>query len=158
MVDVLEVPHQAGMVAMGWWLYTRGVPDEIRGLPALPDPVQALAVISAGPVSYFLTRSGAFPWTHRDMDTLAPASPARSGVLRWHADSSRIPLPPSQLIDGEHVMWAHVPAEDGRLPSPMALLHVLAQVTLATREGTGLTLPGGIRALPAVRPPSAGSQ
>jgi len=155
MVDVLEVPHQAGMVAMGWWLYTRGVPDEIRGLPALPDPAQALAVVSAGPASYFLTRSGAFPWTHRERDAVAPAPSARSAVVRWHAGGSRILLPPSRLIDGEHATWAYAPAEDGRLPSPMALLHVLAQVTLATREGTGLTLPGGVRALPAVTPSSA---
>jgi hypothetical protein len=156
MVDVLEVPHQAGMVAIGWWLYTRGVPDEIRGLPALPDPAQALAVVSAGPASYFLTRSGAFPWTHRDMDAIAPAPSARSAVVRWHADGSRILLPPSRLINGENAAWAHAPAEDGRLPSPMALLHVLAQVTLATREGTGLTLPGGVRALPAATSPLAG--
>jgi hypothetical protein len=141
------------MVAMGWWLYTRGVPDEIRGLPALPDPAQALAVVRAGPASYFLTRSGAFPWTHRDVDTIAPAPTAKSAVVRWHADGSRVLLPPSRLADGESATWAHVPAEDGRLPSPMALLHVLAQVTLATREGMGLTLPGGVRAVPAVMPP-----
>ena len=152
-VDVLEVPHQAGMVAMGWWLYTRGVPDEIRGLPELPDPAQALAAVRAGSVSYFLTRSGAFPWTHRDVDTIAPAPTAKSAVVRWHADGSRVLLPPSRLADGENATWAHVPAEDGRLPSPMALLHVLAQVMLATREGMGLTLPGGVRAVPAAMPP-----
>jgi len=156
LVDVLEVPHQAGMVAIGWWLYTRGVPDEIRGLPALPDPAQALAVVSAGPVSYFLARSGAFPWTRRDIEVGAPATSARSAVVHWHAEGSPIMLPPSRLADGEHATWAHVPAEDGALPSPMALLHVLAQVTLATREGAGLTLPGGVRALPAATPPMAG--
>jgi hypothetical protein len=157
MVDVLEVPCPAGMVAMGWWLYTRGVPDEIRGLPALPDPAQALAVVRAGSVSYFLTGSGAFPWTHRDVDAVAPAPSARSAVVRWHSSGSRILLPPSRLADGENATWAHVPAEGGRLPSPMALLHVLAQVTLATREGVGLTLPGGVRAVPAAMPSLAGS-
>ena len=48
-IDALEVPRAAGMVAAAWWLYTRGVPDEIRGLPALPDPAVALAAIAAGP-------------------------------------------------------------------------------------------------------------
>jgi transcriptional regulator with XRE-family HTH domain len=40
-IDALEVPQLAGLVAVGWWLYTRGVPDPIRGLPALPDPAGA---------------------------------------------------------------------------------------------------------------------
>jgi hypothetical protein len=32
----------------------------------------------------------------------------------------------------------------------MALLHVLAQATAATREDAGLILPGGVHAVPAV--------
>jgi transcriptional regulator with XRE-family HTH domain len=152
-IDVLEVPRQAGMVAMGWWLYTRGVPDEIRGLPALPDPASALAVIIAGAACYFLTRSGACPWTRSD---ISPASAASSAgpVVRWHADGGRVPAPPSCLDRGGRARWAHVPSEDGQLVSPMALLHVLAQATAATREDAGLILPGGVRAVPAV--PAAG--
>jgi len=41
-IDALEVPHPAGMVAMHWWLYTRGLLDPIRGLLALPDVREAL--------------------------------------------------------------------------------------------------------------------
>lgn len=32
---------------------------------------------------------------------------------------------------------------------PMALLHVLAHAAVATREGVGVSLPGGVRAVPA---------
>jgi transcriptional regulator with XRE-family HTH domain len=151
-VDVLEVPRQAGLVAMGWWLYTRGVPDEIRGLPALPDPAGALAVIGAGRVCYFLTRSGACPWTRGDIGPASEAGPASPVAVRWHADDGYVPVPPSPLDDGEHAAWAHVPSPDGQLVSPMALLHVLAQATAATGEGTGLLLPGGVRAVPAGMP------
>jgi len=151
-IDVLEVPRQAGMVAMGWWLYTRGVPDEIRGLPALPDPADALAMISAGSVCYFLTRSGACPWTRRDIGPASAPSSASPVAVRWHADEGHVPAPPSPLDGGERAAWAHVPSAGGQLVSPMALLHVLAQATAATGEGAGLLLPGGVRAVPAAMP------
>ena len=156
MIDVLEVPRPAGLVAMGWWLYTRGVPDEIRGLPALPDPAGALAVISARSACYFLTRSGACPWTRHEIDTATGAGPASPVAVRWHADGGRVPAPPSRLDGGERAMWAHVPSAGGQLVSPMALLHVLAQAIAATREGAGLMLPGGVRAVPAAAAPSKG--
>ena len=148
-LDVLEVPRQAGMLAMGWWLYTRGVPDEIRGLPALPDPADALAVITAGSRCYFLTRSGACPWTRQDITAASPPATTSELVVRWHAHGGRVPVPPSRLGGGERATWAHIPGVGGQLVSPMALLHVLAQATAATQEGTGLILPGGIRAVPA---------
>ena len=151
-IDVLEVPRQAGMVAMGWWLYTRGLPDEIRGLPALPDPAGALAVISAGSVCYFLTRSGTCPWTRRDVGPARTASSASPVVVRWHAEEGHVPAPPSPLDGGERAAWAHVPSVGGQLVSPMALLHLLAHATAATREGTGLLLPDGVRAVPATMP------
>lgn len=154
-IDALEVPRPAGMVAMGWWLYTRGVPDEIRGLPALPDPATALALISTGSVCYFLTRSGACPWTRRDIGPDSAAGSASPVVVRWHADEGRVPAPPSRLDDGERAAWAHVPAVGGQLVSPMALLHVLGQATAATRDGPGLLLPGGARAVPASAPGQA---
>jgi transcriptional regulator with XRE-family HTH domain len=143
-VDVLEVPRPAGIVTMGWWLFTRGVPDEIRGLPALPDPAGALAVISAGPRCYFLVRSGMCPWTLEDMAAADASAVTRPVVVRWHADGGRVPAPPSLLAK-----WAHVPSGDGQLVSPMALLHVLAEATAATREDAGLLLPGGVCAVPA---------
>jgi transcriptional regulator with XRE-family HTH domain len=147
-IDALEVPRAAGMVAMNWWLYTRGLPDDIRGLPALPDPAAALAVISAGPLCYFLARSGASPWTSRGDGPADQAETASPVAVRWHADGGRVPAPPTELADGERAGWAHVPP-DGQLASPMALLHLLAQAVATTQHGAGLLLPGGVRALPA---------
>jgi hypothetical protein len=152
-IDALEVPRQAGMLAMNWWLYTRGVPDEIRGLPALPDPAGALAVVAAGPRCYFLTRSSAYPWTRRDAEAARVTGPA-DAVVRWHAHGRRVPLPPSPLSDGERVAWAHAPSGDGQLVSPMALLHVLAQAVAATRKGIGVILPRGVRVVPAADLPA----
>jgi hypothetical protein len=148
-IDALEVPHPAGMVAMHWWLYTRGLPDQIRGLPALPDPGTALAVISAGPVCYFLARSGACPWNHRDTAAAGAVSPSGPGVVRWHAAAGRVPAPPAPLDDGQQASWAHIPSGDGPLASPMALLHLLAQSIVTTRHNAGLILPGGVHTVPA---------
>jgi hypothetical protein len=147
-IDALEVPRQAGMLAMNWWLYTRGVPDEIRGLPALPDPASALAVVTAGSSCFFLTQAGACPWTHQDLAAGDLASSAGT-VVRWHAHGGRVPAPPSRISGGERAAWAHVPSDGGQLVSPMALLHALAQAVAATREGAGVILPGGVRAVPA---------
>ena len=152
-VDALEVPRPAGVVAASWWLFTRGVPDEIRGLPALPDPAGALAVIGAGPRWYFLARSGACPWDRGDAGPPGTASPV---VVRWHAAGSRVPAPPSPLDEGDRARWAHAPAADGQLVSPMALLHVLAQAAAATGDGAALILPGGVRAVPAATASPAG--
>jgi transcriptional regulator with XRE-family HTH domain len=149
-IDALEVPRAAGMVAAAWWLYTRGVPDEIRGLPALPDPAVALAVIAAGPRCYFLAPSGACPWTRADLSDDGARSVA---AVRWHAGGSRVPAPPSPLGRRERAVWAHIPSPDGQLVSPMALLHVLAQAVAATRDPGSLLLPGGVRAVLAVGGP-----
>jgi hypothetical protein len=149
-IDALEVPRAAGLVAVAWWLYTRGVPDEIRSLPVLPDPAAALAVIAAGPRCYFLARSGACPWTAREADGSGAAGTA---AVRWHADGSRVLAPPSPLADGERAIWAHVSSPRGQLASPMALLHVLAHAIDTTRHGDSLILPGGVRAVPAINDP-----
>ena len=129
------------MVALAWWLYTRGVPDEIRGLPALPDPATALAVIAACERCYFLARSGACPWTRPD----SAEAGARCGTaaVRWHAGGGRVLAPPSPLPDGERTVWAHIPAPGGLLASPMALLHVLAQAVAATRDAAACCWPAG---------------
>ena len=144
-IDALEVPRIAGMVALAWWMYTRGVPDEIRGLPALPDPAAALAVIAAGPRCYFLARSGASPWTRPDPGGAAVAGTA---AVRWHADGSRVLAPPSRLADSERAEWVHISAPGGLLASPMALLHVLAQAVAATRDAGSMLLAGGVRIAP----------
>jgi len=151
-IDALEVPRQAGMLAVNWWLYTRGVPDEIRGLPALPDPAGALAAFTADSSCYFLARSGAVPWTRRDADTapVAGSGPGSAGTVRWHTHGRRVPTPPSQVSRGERATWAHVPSVSGQLVSPMALLHALAQAVAATQQSAAVSLPGGVRAVPAV--------
>jgi hypothetical protein len=158
-VDVLEVGRAAGAVAMHWWLYTRGVPDQIRGLPALPDPAAALAVITTGRRCYFLTQSGACPWDHHDTASASAAAGAAAAdpgpaVMRWHADGGRVPAPPSPVDTGGRAAWAHAPSVPRELVSPMALLHVLAQAAAATSQGAGLSLPGGVRAVPAAMVPS----
>jgi hypothetical protein len=53
-LEALELPRAAGMFAVSLWLYSRGRPDEVRRLPALPHPAQALAVITAADRCYFL--------------------------------------------------------------------------------------------------------
>lgn len=148
-VDALEVSRQAGILAIGWWLYTRGLADEIRKLPALPDPAGALAAVIAGPRCYFLTQSGMCPWTRRDSGMASQAGQANPAVVRWHAEGGRIPAPPSRLDGGELATWAHAPSGSRPLVSPMALLHVLAQAAAATSGGVGVLLPGGVRAVPA---------
>jgi hypothetical protein len=147
-IDALEVPRQAGMLAVSWWLYTRGVPDEIRRLPALPDPASALAAVTAGSRCYFLTQSGACPWTSKDPGATDVTASA-SAMVRWHAEGGRVPAPPSRLSEGDRASWAHIPSGDGQLVSPMALLHVLAQAAAATRKGAGVILPRGVRVVPA---------
>ena len=70
-VEALEVPRAPGLVATRWWLHTGGAPDEIRGLPALPDPAAALAVIAAGDRWYFLVQAGACPWSGASLASAA---------------------------------------------------------------------------------------
>src|ERR1039457_1633970 len=87
-IDALEVTRPAGTLAAAWWLYTGGAADEIRGLPALPRPDQALAVVDAGPSLFFLAQAGG-PWNARDVPDCAPG-PAAVSAVRWHCLGSRI--------------------------------------------------------------------
>ena len=93
-IEALEVPRPAGVVAVHWWLHTGGAPDEIRRLPALPGPQDALAVIAAGDRYLFLVQSGACPWAGPDLAVAPPAGGPPGVAVRWHADGSRIPAPP----------------------------------------------------------------
>jgi hypothetical protein len=72
-------------------------------------------------------------------------------VVRWHAGGGRVPAPPSLLGEGARACWVHVPSGEGPLISPMAVLHLLALAAATTGNGAGLMLPGGVRAVPAVR-------
>jgi hypothetical protein len=150
-LDALEVSRVAGMLAIRWWLYTDGVADEIRGLPALPSPQEAMAVIEAGPGMFFVTAGGCCPWRLSDRTPGVPDD-ADVPLVRWHASGSRIPAPPSQVARHDRAGWAHFPVGPVRLASPIALLDLLAKAAaMAGRDGDALALPGGVLAVPAAR-------
>jgi DNA-binding XRE family transcriptional regulator len=177
-VDALEVPRPAGMIAARWWLHTGGQADEIRGLPVLPSPADALAVIAAGERWYFLVQAGACPWpadpdppdqrlpaAGPDLPASAPGlsapgpgapSPGVLGqggrVVRWHAAGSRVPVPPSRDERGGLTGWAHLPPARFRPADPVVLLGLLALALRIIGEDGALALPGGIRVLPAATP------
>ncbi|HMH94556.1 MAG TPA: helix-turn-helix domain-containing protein [Streptosporangiaceae bacterium] len=156
-VDALELPLGPGLLAATLWLHSRGRPDEAGGLPPLPDPAQSLAVITAGKRCFFLAASGCCPW--------AGDAPARAGdpgrapgeerggpVIRWHADGGRILVPPSRLPGGGRAAWACLPALPMVPVPPAALLTLLATAAAsASRHDAALTLPGGVRLVPASR-------
>lgn len=151
-LEALELPRAAGMLAVALWLYSRGRPDQVRRLPALPHPAQALAVITAGDRCYFLAAAGGCPWTGNEAAP-APGDDAAGAVIRWHAGGARVPAPPSRLPAGERAAWAHLPSRPVRLAPSIALLGLLGTAAAAARHGQpGLTLPGGIRVIPAPRP------
>ena len=149
-VEALEVPRPAGVVAVHWWLHTGGAPDEIRGLPALPGPQDALAVVAAGDRFLFLVQAGACPWVGPDLAVAGPAGGPPGVVVRWHASGSRIPAPPSRDSHGQRVAWAYPPPGRVRLADPIILLDLLAKATaLAGHRRHLLTFPGGISVVPA---------
>jgi DNA-binding XRE family transcriptional regulator len=149
-VEALEVPQPAGVVAVHWWLHTGGAPDEIRGLPALPGPQDALAVVAAGDRFLFLVQPGACPWTGPDLAVATPGGSSPGVLVRWHAGGSRIPAPPSRDPRGQRVTWAHPPPGRVRLADPIVLLDLLVKaVALAGHRRHLLTFPGGISVVPA---------
>lgn len=157
-VDALEVPRPAGLLAAHWWLYTGGAADEVRGLPALPSPTQALVLIAAGSSCFFLAASGPFAWTEPDMpddrqatgddDRQATGDTAagKTATIRWHCLGSRIPVPPSVLADGQLATWVHLPARQVRLTPAIGLLDLLAKAAAMYEPGR-LRLPGGVFAI-----------
>jgi Helix-turn-helix domain/Bifunctional DNA primase/polymerase, N-terminal len=149
-VEALEIPRPAGVVALHWWRHTGGAPDEIRGLPALPGPQGALAVIAAGDRYLFLVQPGACPWAGPDLAVAAPGGRPQGAVVRWHADGSRIPAPPSQDTRGQPVEWACPPPGLVQLADPIVLLDLLVKaVAVAGHRRHLLTFPGGISVVPA---------
>ena len=149
-VEALEVPRPAGVVAVHWWLHTGGAPDEIRGLPTLPGPQDALAVVAAGDRFLFLVKPGACPWVGPDLAVATPGGGPPGVLGRWHADGSRIPVPPSRDPRGQRVAWAHPPPGRVRLADPIVLLDLLVRaVALAGHRRHVLTFPGGISVVPA---------
>ena len=152
-IDALEVTRPAGTLAAAWWLYTGGAADEIRGLPALPRPDQALAVVDAGPSLFFLAQAGG-PWNARDVPDRAPG-PAGMPAVRWHCLGSRIPMPPSAAADGQAAAWAHLPAGRLRLAPAIGLLDLLAKAAATAQRDVGrLAFPGGVVVIPVPGPHS----
>lgn len=145
LVDALEVPRIAGVLAVAWWRGTAGAADQVRGLPELPPPAEALAAIRAGSRCFFLAQAGEYPWAH---DDTAHTAPQNDSVITWHSQGSGIPLPPSREGDADGAMWLHAPAGAVRLTSPVMLLHLLAAAVAVTREPGRLMLPRGVIAAP----------
>ncbi len=161
-IDALEVPRAAGVLAVSWWLYSEGQPDKARGLPSLPDPRHAMAVIAAGDRYFFLALAGTCPWRAGDPSTTAVAGSAiDAAAIRWHSQGSRIPAPsigPGRTGDGGQAAWAHLPGLGVRLASPAILLHLLATAAATARHGPHvLALPGGVHAIPALGGGQAGA-
>jgi DNA-binding XRE family transcriptional regulator len=153
-LDALELPRAAGLLAASLWLYSGGRPDDARRLPELPHPARSMAVITAGDRCFVLAAAGGCPWTgQQPAPDGGPDDDPDGRVIRWHAGGARIPAPPSALAAGGQVAWAHLPSSPVQLAPPVALLGLLATATAGACGGpAGLTLPGGIRVLP---PPSA---
>jgi transcriptional regulator with XRE-family HTH domain len=151
-IDALEVPRPAGMLAADWWLFTGGAADQVRGLPALPRPDQALAAIDTGDSLFFLASShGTDPRRDNCLTSTIVAAPATPGppAVRWHSQGSHIPVPPSPAGPGRTAVWAHLPSARLRLVAPVGLLDLLAKAVAATGPGAGrLVLPGGVLVLP----------
>jgi len=146
-LDGLEVPRAAGILAASWWQATAGTADQVRGLPALPDPRQALAMIACADRCYFLVAAGAFPWPCLPVSR-APGAAGRPGVI-WHSCGSKIPAPPGTGPGGEPVTWAWQPSGRVRLASPVMLLDLLAKAVAATRQQpAALSLPGDVCVVP----------
>ena len=117
----------------------------------MPLADEALAAISAAGSIYFLVRGGAFPWaaSRPPQDVSGAVGP----VISWHSYGSRVPLPPGPPADGDPAQCAHLPSRRMLLASPVALLQLLAKAISVIRDDThALTLPGGVRAVPAPHP------
>ena len=156
MIEALELPWYWGMLAASLWQFSQGRCDQVRHLPALPRPARALAVIAAGDRWYFLAAAGGCPWAGPETAPAMASIPdagAAGPVIRWHARGGRIPAPPSRLDSGQTATWAHLPPQPPRLAPAIGLIGLLGTAAaIAGHELAALTLPGGIRVLPAPRP------
>ncbi|MGH3160038.1 MAG: hypothetical protein ACRDNF_26170 [Streptosporangiaceae bacterium] len=160
-VDALEVPKTVGILAAAWWRYSEGYPDQVRKLPSLPDPRQALALITTEDRQFFLARAGECPWRTQDPVTSAVADRPHAAVIRWHSMGSRIPAPPccpgpgtrepgGDQADEARAAWAHWPDLGVKLTSPAVLLHLLGQATATASLGPHmLALDHGALVIPA---------
>jgi transcriptional regulator with XRE-family HTH domain len=158
-IDALEVPRPAGILAARWWLLTGGAADLVRALPALPRPGPGLAVIDAGGSMFFLASSDdqARPFTGQALAVVpgpGGAPPVQNtGVVCWHGPGSHIPAPPSAAGHGPAAAWAYLPSARLRLAPAIGLLDLLARAVATAGPGAGrLTFPSGVIVLPARQP------
>lgn len=113
--DVLDVPAQAGLLALGMMERT-----SVR-----PGPV----AMSPGGRAYFFVRSRGAPadeteWWSCHLDCL-PEEVADVAGLRWHCRDSYVLAPPSSTSNGPPARWLRDP-EGYELPDAVRLLEVLA--------------------------------
>ncbi|MGH3156811.1 MAG: helix-turn-helix transcriptional regulator [Streptosporangiaceae bacterium] len=151
-IDALELPRPAGALAARWWLYSGGRADEVRGLPALPRPDQALAVIDTGHSFFFIAQASG-PWHAPGIPAPAGAPRAAGPAIRWHCLGSRIPLPPS-VVNGRPADWAHLPSQRMRLSPAIGLLDLLAKAAAAGLDAGVLTFPHEVLVIPVRGQPS----
>ena len=145
-LDALEVPRPAGILAATWWQRTGGGADPIRGLPAMPDPRRSLAAVVHKDRCFFLAAAGSYPWAGQH-PAAGNEHPGDTPTVRWHS-GTRIPAPPARSRSGQAAAWAYLPAGEILLPSPVMLLDLLAKASAATwRPKWALTLPGGVLAI-----------
>jgi transcriptional regulator with XRE-family HTH domain len=153
-LDALEVPRSAGILAASWWQATAGTADPIRDLPALPDPRHSLAVISCEDRFFFLAAAGSFPWAYGDRDDTQ--QPADAPLIGWHAAGSHIPAPPGIGPHGHPAAWACVPIGPIQFAPAAMLLHLLANaIAVTSRQPAQLILPNGVHVIPLPGPSAA---
>lgn len=137
--DVLEIGRPAGVIAAGAWLETGGAESAARGLPALPAPEGALAVIEAGERWFFLVSAGGFPW--QTSGRVGRMAGGEAEIL-WHSVGSRVPLPPSKTGLAA-ARWAYLPTGILQLAPPLAVLGLLGWAAAMACVPGKLRLPGG---------------
>ena len=150
-LEALELPRAAGMLAVALWLYSWGLRSGPAASGAAAPGPGAGGDHRRGPV-LFPRRGGRLPV---DRERGCPGSRGRRG-RGGHPLACRrvrVPAPPSRLPAGERAAWAHLPSRPVRLAPSIALFGLLGTAAAAARHGQpGLTLPGGIRVIPAPRP------
>ena len=121
--DVLDVPGQAGLIAL-----TRLAESRMR-----PGPV---AIGAQERALFFVTSRAALvdedEWWSCHLDCEPESVPAVTG-LRWHCRDSYVPAPPSRLGDGTAARWLVRPQATA-LPDALRLLEFLADACEETGQ------------------------